>query len=384
MRATIRDQETLRSIRPLELFSYLRNQGWHHVAELDDRSALWERQGTAPQQDAEEVTLPLRQNLGDFALRVSEVLRVLERVEQRSQVEILSDLMTSSSDLIRLRTFSADHGTSSIPLEQGVVFVEKARELILAAACAALDPRAYFATRKPAQATEYLGRVRLGQTERGSYVLTILSPVPPSLRAVDPYAAIPAEPFERRVTFTLAQALNAARTAAQRAAVTGDLLPFREAIQHGVSANFCDALAGLGQVSTADGVEVAISWSRSRPLANFVPGRVMFSPDMVPILQEASRLFKETEPREAFEIRGFVIDLHRDEGAPIGRVVVSGLIDGDVRKVSVELPEPEYSKAVEAHRDERRLLCSGDLVKQGRTYRLLNVRNLAVVTAEDE
>lgn len=384
MRATIRDQETLRSIRPLELFSYLRNQGWHHVAELDDRSALWERQGAAAQEDPEEVTLPLRQDLGDFALRVSEVLRVLERVEQRSQVEILSDLMTSSSDLIRLRAFSADHGTSSIPLEHGVVFVEKARELVLAAACAAIDPRAYFATRKPAQANEYLGRVRMGQTERGSFVLTILSPVPPALRAADPNATIPVEPFERRVISTLAQALNAARTAAQRAAVTGDLQPFREAIQLGVSANFCDALAGLGEVSAADGVEVAISWSRSRPLANFIPGRVRFSPDMVPILQEASRVFKETEPREAFEIRGFVIDLHRDEGSPVGRVVVSGLIDGDVRKVAIDLSEPEYSIALEAHRDERRMRCVGDLVKHGRSYRLLNARNLALVTAEEE
>ena len=76
MRVTIRDQETLRSIRPLELFSYLRNQGWHQVAELDDRSALWQRQSVAQQEDSEEVTLPLRQDLGDFALRVSEVLRV--------------------------------------------------------------------------------------------------------------------------------------------------------------------------------------------------------------------------------------------------------------------------------------------------------------------
>ena len=53
--------------------------------------------------------------------------------------------------------------------------MERARDLVLAAACAAITKRAYFATRKPTKATDYLSRVRMGQTERGSYVLTIRS-----------------------------------------------------------------------------------------------------------------------------------------------------------------------------------------------------------------
>jgi len=380
MRATIRDQETLKTIRPLELVSYLRAQGWRQLSEIDEKSALWGGPCRDHGHEDEEVVVPLRQETGDFALRLSEVLRTLEQVEHRSQLEILRDLLTSSSDLIRVHAPASQTSSGSIPLDLGVRFVEEARNLVLAAACSAVDPRPYYARRKPAQANEYLSRVRMGQTERGSFVLTILSPVPPGLRSAEPYDAASSEPFERKVSQTLASALAAARVAAQRAAVNGDVQPFREAVIAGVSANLCDALVGLGRVSSVDGVEVAISWSRNRPLHHQqAQTKYQFSPDMVPILEEASRLFKEAEPRDDVEIQGFVIDLHREEGAPSGRVAVSALVDEDIRKVGIELPEDEYAVALRAHAEERRIRATGDLVKQGRSYRLLNPRQVAVV-----
>ena len=98
----------------------------------------------------------------------SEVLRTLEHVEQRSQLEILRDLRTSSSDLIRIRASASQTTTGSIPLDLGVRFVEEAREMMLAAACSAIEPRPYYATRKPVQANEYLSRVRMDKPSVGA------------------------------------------------------------------------------------------------------------------------------------------------------------------------------------------------------------------------
>src|SRR5438034_1338067 len=83
------------------------------------------------------------------------------------------------------------------PLEDGAQFFENAKDLILAAACAADTPRSYYPTRKPAKAMEYLRKTRLGQTETGSFVLTILSRVPPSLSASNGVLFEIEEPFER-------------------------------------------------------------------------------------------------------------------------------------------------------------------------------------------
>ena len=59
----------------------------------------------------------------------------------------------------------------------------------------------------------------MGQTERGSYVLTILSPVPPELRPAQGtlLPVEPEDPYERLVTLTLMNAL----AALQRAGGTG-------------------------------------------------------------------------------------------------------------------------------------------------------------------
>ena len=255
---------------------------------MDDWASLWVKNGD--RSDEEDVLVPLRRDAADFALRVSEVLGTLERLEQRSQEEIFSDIFSTSADLVRIRSLTSEAADGTVPLEVAVGLVEHAQELLTAAACAAVEPRPYWARRKPQQAVDFMNQVRMGQTERGSSVITILSPVPPVLRT-----DMPAEssPFERRVTQTLTRAIHSALHAAKEAAESGDLEPFRRAVPDGVSANLCDALTGLGHISPSRGFEVSVSWSRSRPVEGAHVSSTVVDTDFITLLREASRLFKE-------------------------------------------------------------------------------------------
>jgi hypothetical protein len=375
MRAIISDLDTLRSLKPLELVQYLRAKGWQQDSELGAKATLWVRADGG----ADEIVLPKRRDFGDFDLRMSEVLKTLAKTEARSQLDILRDVQTASADLVRLRAPARDAIDGSLAIDSAVSFVESARDLMLAAACAAIDKRPYFATRKAQQATEYLQRVRMGQTERGSFVLTILSPVPPTLRSEQGalFPVEPPEPYERAVTRTLAQSLAAASAAAERAAARGDMQPFIDAVQWGVSANLCDAIVRISHVSLNEGVDVAIAWSSSRTVAAETPGRIRLQGDAIPLIEEAGRLFRETSSLDDFELQGAVISLHRPEGAPIGGVTVSGFVEGQARKVLIDLAEPDYSKAIAAHEQQAIVVCTGELVKQGRSYRLQNPRQFS-------
>jgi hypothetical protein len=128
---------------------------------------------------------------------MGDVLQVLAIVEERSQLQILRDLLVTGADVIRLRLVDAGLTGASVPLDEGATFIQKAKDTMLAAACAAVNPRVYYPSRKPAQAIDYIRRARLGQTEPGSFIVTILSPVPPSL--ADPSGRLIAldEPYER-------------------------------------------------------------------------------------------------------------------------------------------------------------------------------------------
>lgn len=385
MKASVRDFDALTAMKPLEVASYLRVRGWRREMEIDGKASIW----LSPPEDGRgeaDITLPLQRDLGDFALRMGDVLRTLAEVEQRSELEILDDVqMTTSNDLIRIRAPSRDADSGSLPLDLAVAFVERSRDMVLAAACAAITKRSYFATRKPTRAMDYLSRVRMGQTEQGSYILKILSPVPPALAPEGelPLELEPPEPYERQVTRTLAEGLVAMERAASHAASSGGMGAFDQAVGQGVSANLCEAVAGLSAVSPGQGLDVHIAWSRTRPAALSMPSRIFFGSDSIPLIQEAARHFKDTASVEDIEVQGFVTRLARAPQDVPGEITLEGLVDGELRRIAVQLAGEVYSKAIQAHEQRQRVACAGDLVKERGGFRLQNPRHFKILVGEE-
>lgn len=386
MKAAIQDAATLRALKPLELAAYLRAKGWRQQPEFERKSSLWLNENDTGEEV--DIFLPLNRDVADYALRISEALRTLASVEKRSQLDVMNDLLTFSVDLIRVRAPGAALENGSLPIDQAVAFVERARDLILAAACAAINKRGCFATRKPTLAMEYMNRVRMGQTERGSFVLTILSPVTPKLSPGEEQLRLPSipepDPYERQVTLTLIDALTALEDAAGRAAVSGQMKPFEDAVSRGVSANLCYAVKGLSEISDADGLDIRVSWSPSRPVDEKTPSLVTFSADRIPSIAEAGRMFKETAPAEDYDIEGVVTKLSRGIEASDGDVAITGYVDGRLRKIAVHLESDAYGKAIRAHEERQTVSCTGDLVKIGRGYRLQSPRHFRIDTDSNE
>jgi len=383
MRVAVQDTIALRALKPLELAAYLRANGWRQEADFSGKGSLWLfRTSDGAEFD---VTLPAKRELADYTLRMSEVLRTLAEVEQRSQLDVLVDIQTTTADLVRVRAPSRDAENGTLPLDQAVTFVEHSRDMMLAAACAAIDKRPFFAKRKAQQAMDYLGHVRMGQTERGSYVLTILSPVAPELRPAQGslLPTQPEDPYERLVTRTLMNALEALGQAARNAAVDGNMTSFQAAVSRGVSANLCDAVIGLSAVGLGDGLDIQVSWSRTRPAGRETPSRVFLGSDSIPIIEEAARRFREIAPLEDFEIEGVVTRLDRDPHATEGDVTVTGSVEGQLRRIVLRLGPETYSLAVQAHDERRPVRCTGELVKEGRGYRLKDPRHFELSAGED-
>jgi hypothetical protein len=383
MKVAVRDPAALCALKPLEMAAYLRAMGWRKEVDLDGKGSLWLK--AAAEGEEFDVTLPLKRDLGDYALRMGEVLGTLAEVERRSELEVLRDVMTTTADLVRVRapSHSAENGT--LPLDQAVSFVERSRDMMLSAACAALKKRAFYAKRKPQQAMDYLRQVRMGQTEQGSYVLTILSPVPPELKAAqwELLPVEPVEPYERQVTRTLVEALAALDEAARGAAMNGDMAPFNAAVSRGVSANLCDAVVGLSEVSAGEALDVQVSWSRTRPLEERALARVMIGSDSMPIIEEAARHFRETAPVEDFDVEGFVTRLARGPEAQEGDVTVEGIVEGQMRRVVMSLGPENYGHAVSAHNERLSVKCTGELVREGRGLRLQSPRHFEVIADEE-
>lgn len=374
MKASIRDLETLRAIQPLDVVAYLRAHRWQKAESLE-KAAYWVKEDEA---SSYELLLPLDASLRDFPSRMAELLRTLEQAERRSQLEIVEDLSLSSADVVRPRLPGASH-TGEISLEQGRVVYDQARNLMLAAACAAVEKRPLYAKRKPDQAMNFLKHAKFGMPKRGSYILTIISPVSPHIAlGEDLLGSEPEEPFERRTMRTLAEALQTLALAALDVAMGSGIEPMRRAVQRGVSANLCEAIVGLHDGLGEKGVEFAFSWAPLREVPASVPRFAAITPDFVSIIRETARVFRETEVTDGIEVIGVVNDL-KHRGGDQGRVTVIGTADGVARKVTLDLAGGNHALAVRSYEERIRLSCIGELVREGRSWVLRNPREISLL-----
>jgi hypothetical protein len=96
VKVTIRDSQILKTIEPGKLAEHLQTTGWHQNRPLNENSVIWVKDYAG---EPAEILLPLKPDLIDYAARISDALKTLEVVEQRSQLEILRDLVTCAPNI---------------------------------------------------------------------------------------------------------------------------------------------------------------------------------------------------------------------------------------------------------------------------------------------
>ena len=396
MRVDIRDPAILAAISPLDLAAYLRSTGWKQVGGSGAPMSVWQarRQGG----EAIEVGLPLHQDWSDYHRQIAPLLAELARVEGRSQISIVRDINAVSDDVVRLRAVVAGETApdGSIAWADGIRLPECADRILTAAARAAFEPRRAYYAKKPEEVTSYMAGLRLGQTEQSSYVITILSRVRPvlveaqgSLFPDDPsFTESHGEPFERRVTKTLASALTAARSAAERTMLDGRDA-FEDAVSKGVSADLCEGLAVLTEAPTLTHVSFRIGWSPARPAIATPPAEVTFARDALVVIRDAGRRLRNKTPVEGYGLTGVVVGLSRPEDALSGVAVIYCHVDNRPHRVAVELSGAAWklayaSMGVPGVRARSTVRCDGTLIRAAHPFRLEGARDFREVPEDVE
>ncbi len=380
MNVVIRDREPFERLNPADVAAYLRSSGWLEVESQPDRMAVW----TAKIGKQElEVILPLRRSLGDFVPRMSEVVTAIAIREKRSQLEVIRDLQTAGTDVIRVRFLHEIAKEGSIPLEQGEKLVVHAREMMLAGACAVVQPKAYYATKKPDDAVEFARNLRMGQTEVGSFVLTIHSPVSPGIPSAQGRLFDAHDPFERRAVAKVATALKSLRQVTDQTLTSPNGEAFEKLIPLGVSANLCAAIVGMNGRTTlsSDELRISFTYARSRPAELDLPREVIIPGDHIGLIASAADLFKAKATPEETEIRGFVVALKsEDTKSPVaGPVTIKGFVDGKTRRIQITLATEDHTEAVRAYKSRLEVSCAGSLDKQGNIWTLRSPKQFAVI-----
>ena len=372
MRVSIRDKGPLSEISPAALSAYARATGWTRTESYGDSSDVYVSDGLP------EIILPRTQRLGDYANVVSQLIDIFAEAAGTDELSLYRDLITADRDVIRVRAAEGDDGAVSV--SDGIDLVCGAHDMILSAACSLHDPRPVYRAGANKQATDFVRNIRMGQTEQGSFVVTLLTPVvsPPMQQTIIPDLEHN-DPIERKITRRLATALRATQHATE-SLVGGDPGSFFKAVDNGVSANLCEALVRLIEPFAA--LDVSLTWARTHPM-NTAREVVHFGKGDAPILREAARIFRDRGPKPDVLLYGFVQRLKRDEEETDGTITLRTYIDDRMQSVVSVLSQSDYSRAIEAHEQKAIVVAEGDLERTGQRWHLLNPRVVAAIPQDD-
>jgi hypothetical protein len=378
MRAHILDKPALQAISPAALRAYIVYEGWRKLESFGQFSEIYVK----PAEESVELVVPFNNDIRDYASAVSEIIRTLADLESRNELAVYADLSRADRDVIRIGAVGTNNG--SIEIDLGRDIVQNARDMLASAACAADDPRRVYRLGSVQRAEEYMRRVLLGQTEHGSFVISLLAPIPPSLSPTTQMALWPEieqEPYERQVTRTLSQALAAAHRAIIASNRGQGLAAFVDAVLMGVSANLCEAVAAI--IDQAHQAEISVTWARTRPTPR-PRNKIVFERSDAEVLKEAARQFLLREPRHDERIMGYVTHLRREAEEFDGHITIKALIDGKARSLSADLSPADYETVIQAHREKVPVTLVGDLEREGHRWRVLEPRDILLLQDADE
>lgn len=360
-----------------QLQAYLESKQWFEDGKIRSVATVWHRR--EGEHTEAEVILPLP-TVKDYRQRIRDALSAIASFEAREFFDVLDEVKRLFSNVITIRVIHADTKDGTIPINDGVLLISKAKDLLLAAAQSMYAKRKQFIGPTPKEAKPYLDTLLLGQTEIGSYVVNVIAPIQDN-PVVDQVTAANV-PIGQSITMNLVTGLEALGRASAVYEERGDIKAFDAAILAGASANMCDALLGFSGEKHSRTFEITVT-AASGPLFKSESKRFQFDTKHVELLEKATDYYKDDYVIHQQTLMGHIRKLSRPKDETSGTVTLQTQVGDVERNVQLELSDDDYHLAVLAHDNSELVKVSGDVHIKSKRSRLLNPSNFGVIKMED-
>lgn len=371
---TISDRSPDPAISSEQLRTYLQLKRWREDGKIRSVATIWHRQDDI---DA-EVLLPVS-SVKDYRQRMRDALRSVASFEERAIPDVLNEVRQLFANVISIRVVAEDTSDGTIPINDGVLLIAKAKDLLSAAARSLYAKRKQFTRGAPKEAKEYLDTLLLGQTEVGSYIVNVIAPA----QAAPTGPELPtAMPLAQAITANLVTGLTALEKASEAYQEMGDLKAFDEAVLAGASSNMCDALLGFSGERHSRTFEITVTAAPS-PLFEAKPRQFRFNGRHVKVLEKATGYYKGDYVLPQRRLTGYITKLSRPKDETSHTITIESVLGDVERKVQVDLSGDDYHLAVLAHDRSKMVRVEGDVHVKSKSAQLLNPKNFGVIEIED-
>ena len=314
----------------------------------------------------EQVTVPLEKNLRDYKQIMYETICKIAYIEKKSVEQQMLYLLNPNTDILKIRLDRKEVESGNIMFDDAIQLYDNAKKLLAATALDIINPKRIHWGRIDDSVQQFLTRCRFGQTEIGSYVVSVVCPFA-ELSEAEGYKQLSIFSDEERCANSLTRKVTnrlMSNIAIIKKKVDEGNLESLVNYEDGISSNFYEALNGMDLYSENTSVEFIAEWSPIVKSNRSPIEKVMITNDYYEPLQSVISKIKECT-NERTEIIGKIKDL---KAAPIidkrkfGTVVVvyiSG--NGKAKSVKVKLDKEDYDNAVMAHQYGKTVRLIGEL-----------------------
>ncbi|PWW65617.1 hypothetical protein [Actinokineospora spheciospongiae] len=371
--STARDyRELAGALSPSAVSQYLASHDWQLESRRDAVREIWRLPGD--RSDRARIMLPLATGYADFTDRFEDALIALSQVYGVGASQLADFIVSARADLffVRLDQPMAD---GTIPFKQAEATIDALYKMLKAAATTAHDPNHSHRGRRSSIVNDFLDHdVRLGHTQRGSFVFTILArlgdPAKPAPAASAAQSTVPID-FSRAAMQTLAQALETTRDLTRAL----DESVIESAAQFGLSAGVVESLEDITAPQSLRSLDLSFRWATSEPAPAVGTRAIILDRDAINGLSHVrERLMRREEPPRRETLIGSVRSLTREDTAPdepeSATIVLVADVRGKTRAVNVTVTGQDHDWAILAYRSKLPFTVTGDLSREGRGWRL--------------
>jgi hypothetical protein len=175
------------------------------------------------------------------------------------------------------------------------------------------------------------------------------------------------------------QALEATKRAAASAKQGEALRAFQGTVKDGVSANLCDAIVAMTDMSPSQEIELAMRWAATYAKPQGVPDKIVFQKKNIQIIEEASDAFWGMSKDHDTRLEGVVAAVETNGGGSGVAATITGYVDGRARQIRAMFGGEYLAGLIRAYEDRLLVKCEGDLVREHGHYILKNARYFELI-----
>lgn len=333
-----------------DVIKYLADNGWYKSSEIRDTFQIWH----SHEFPESEVTLPLSKDHKRYDALLLDTIEELSAYLEVSHEALIKKISPLDFDAIMVRAIADDVQNGSIPFDDGIKLLSSSYQLLKNC-----SRKIQKFKNKNKHLGNYCNHIGMGQTQIGSYVVAIHSPLYRVNSEEEPNLFDSNSSLGRMINILFYSKL--AKVSSVFARESDVEVITQKLLELGIDKKDCDALIDIFGFKAHRDIVIKVNWSSKEFIEEKYQSPISFYSKDSQKIVEYREFLKAKKTEKSIQLSGEVADLHRGYDDDLGRAKLRTKYQDREVSVSFTVSEDLYPIIAHAHVAKKVVILTGEL-----------------------